>query len=185
MGRSIMMARHALVPLLVGIVLLAWASGLGQQTGEGVESATPAAVATPSVVTEVLSVLPTALPATPSPLQASVPVSAVLARYLETTPGPSGGRASWAGHIRDVAVGLNTATVRTDLGDGPADRRIAEELAAAVTRFSASPLGQGLIAPDVTVLGANPQALVNRTAAGLAHTAESPSASVSLGRRDP
>src|SRR4051794_20626272 len=107
MGRSIMMARHALVPLLVGIVLLTCASSLWQQTGDGAASATPAAVATPSVVTEVLSVLPTALPATPSPLQASVPVSAVPGRFPEATPRPPRRRARLGGHLRGRAGGLH------------------------------------------------------------------------------
>jgi hypothetical protein len=98
-------------------------------------------------------------------------VSALLTRYLQVQAGTPTLRAAWSGHIRDVTVGLQTATVRTDLGDSPDDRALAEQIAGAVVRFSTSPLGQGVTPPAVDVLGANQQSLASRASASLARSA--------------
>ena len=164
------MSRQSLAILLCGAMLtLTGVSALLHRDGSGTDDVAQAAQATPRVATTVLSAVPTeSSTGTPQPLLLAPSVTSLLTHYLQHEAGSPESRAAWSGRIREVTVGLHTATVRTDLGDSPDDRLLAEEIANAVSRFAASPRGRGINAPDVQVLGAHQQVLANQAAVDLA-----------------
>jgi hypothetical protein len=151
--------------VLVGVRQSGWAQG----------STAVAADPTPFVASRVLSVQPTLdAQAQPQPVLATVPIATLLTRYLKAEAGPADRPEAWAGHVRTVTVGLQTATVRTDLTDSPADQRLAQEIADVAARFVVSAAGQPVSPPDIEVVGANEQKLATRVVARLADRGRRP-----------
>jgi hypothetical protein len=148
-----------------------------RQAGLAEEPTAVTADSTPSVASRVLSVQPTRDVQTqpqPQPVLATVPIATLLTRFLKAEAGPADRPEAWAGHIRAVRVGLQTATVRTDLTDSPADQRLAQEIADVAARFVVSAAGQPVSPPDIEVVGANEQKLAMRVVSRLADRGRRP-----------
>jgi hypothetical protein len=119
---------------------------------------------TPSVASLVLAVPPkpdvqmqSHWQSPPEPVLASAPIATLLTRYLRAEADSDGRRAEWAGHIRNVTVGLHAATVHTDLADSPQHRLLAQQIADVAARFVVSAADQPGSPPDIKVVGANEQ----------------------------
>lgn len=125
-------------------------------------------IQTPAVATEVLIAGPTHPPATPQPVLLSTSVSGLLTRHLEAEATATGRVQAWHARIVDVAVGLQTAVIRTDLTDASGDLAAAEAIADAVHRFPRSRLGRGIPRLDVQVFGSGGRLLVERSGHDLA-----------------
>jgi len=164
-----MFSSPRMLPVLAGLVLLMPLLALTWRSGAEADDGAPAPSSTTTIATTVLSAVPApADEATPQPLLASPSVAALLTRYLRSEAGPRERREVWAPHIREVVVGLRTATIRTDLGDALDDRAIAEEIVAAVGRFSTSQVDTRINALDVDVLGASQRSIASQSPTGLA-----------------
>jgi hypothetical protein len=140
------------------------------RTDSDADAFASAAAATPPVASNVLSALPTpdAEP-TPQPVLATRSVADLLQQFLTTQAGPADRPAAWSGHIRSVTVGLQTATIRTDLGDSPDDQAMAQQIADVAARFADNGVGQRVQPPDIEVLGASQQSLATHAVTRMAH----------------
>jgi hypothetical protein len=82
-----------------------------------------------------------------------VRVADQLEEYLERVLGEPSGRGNLSSHIRSVSVGLQVATVRTDLALDDPDKAVAEQICLVVSLFKHNPEGSDVTRLDVEVYG--------------------------------
>lgn len=139
------LSTFAAVGLLVSV---ACTQTLGTSTGQsdGLTDPRPA-YADPAASLAVEQSSPSDVTPTPTadvtlePAQDAIPVAALLEAYLRQRFGKPGSKASWYDDVRRVTVQFNTAIVRTNLTNAPADQAKAERICRAVAQFPNSPQG--------------------------------------------
>jgi hypothetical protein len=151
------------VSLPIRLTIIACAIFLGGCAADDAPDAARAdREATPTVARTVLQVRPsvgigrsTRVRPTPSPLpiRPTVRVADQLEEYLERVLGGPSGRGNLSSHIRSVSVGLQVATVRTDLALDDPGKAVAEQICLVVSLFKYNPEGSDVTRLDVEVYG--------------------------------